>query len=82
MPPKKSSPKKKRKAPAHSKLQTEVIKMIGSQHDINFPTAMKKLKPIMTKALGDTYLNKKKKGMTYMEALQITKKYLQDREKK
>lgn len=82
MPPKKDSPKKKRKAPAHSKLQTEVIKMISEQDGINYPQAMKKLKPIMTKALGDTYENKKAKGMTYMEALQITKKYLQDRKKK
>lgn len=81
MPSKKSSPKK-RKAPAHSKLQTEVIKMISEQDGINYPQAMKKLKPIMTKALGDTYENKKAKGMTYMEALQITKKYLQDRKKK
>lgn len=83
MPAKKISPKKKKRpAPAHSKLQTEVIKMIGSQYDINFPTAMKKLKPIMTKALGDTYLNKKEKGMTYMEALEITKKYLINKNKK
>ena len=48
---------------------------------INYPQAMKKLKPIMTKALGDTYENKKKKGMTYIEALEITKKYLQSKNK-
>jgi hypothetical protein len=77
---KKTSPKK-RKAPAHSALQTEVIKMIVKMDGINYPQAMKKLKPTMTKALGDTYENKKQKGMTYMEALQITKKYLQSKNK-
>lgn len=81
MPPKKSSPKKKRKAPAHSKLQTEVIKMIAVQHNINYPQAMKKLKPIMTKALGSPYATEKEKGMTYIEALQKTKKYLQSGKK-
>lgn len=80
MPPK-SSPKKKRKAPAHAKLQTEVIKMIVSQHNVKFPEAMKKLKPIMTKALGAPYAKKKEKGMTYIEALEITKKYLQNNKK-
>ena len=39
--------KKKREAPAHSKLQTEVIKMICDKYNVKYPEGMKMLKEIM-----------------------------------
>lgn len=68
--------KKKRPAPAHSKLQTEVIKMICEKYNVKYPEGMRKLKDVMKKALGMSYEDAKAKGMTYMEALEKTKKWL------
>jgi hypothetical protein len=70
------SEKKKRPAPAHSKLQTEVIKMICEMYDLKYSEGMRKLKEVMEKALGMPYQKAKENGMTYMEALEKTKKYL------
>ena len=69
--------KKKRKAPAHATLQTEVIKMIVAKDGINYPKAMGKMKVYMTKALGKPYADAKADGMTYIEALKKTKAHLQ-----
>ena len=66
--------KKKRKAPAHSALQTEVIKMIVKKDGINYPAAMKKLKEYTTKALGKPY--EKDGDITYIDALKKTKAML------
>ena len=75
-----SSPKekKKRQAPTHSELQTKVIKMICAKYNVKYPEGMKKLKMVMTEALGKPYAEAKEGGMTYMEALKITEKYLQN----
>ena len=65
--------KKKRAAPAHAKLQTEVIKMIAVKEGINYPQAMKQLKGYIVKVLGGSH---KDKGVKYIDALQQVKKYL------
>ena len=66
--------KKKRKAPAHAALQTEVIKMIVAKDSINYPQAMKKLKEYVAKALGHPY--EKGGEITYIDALKKTKAML------
>ena len=47
---------KARSKPAHSDLQTEVIKMIAVKEKTNYPGAMRKLKEYMKKALGKEYV--------------------------
>jgi N-acetylmuramic acid 6-phosphate (MurNAc-6-P) etherase len=67
-------PKKKRAAPAHAKLQTEVIKMIAAKEGVNYRDAIKRLKPNVSKAIGESWDKVKESGkMTWMEALQKTK---------
>ena len=69
---KKGSKKQKRAAPAHSALQTEVIKMIVAKDGIIFREAMKKMKEYGKKANGKEH----EKGGDYMAYLQATKEYL------
>ena len=69
---KKSSKKQKRAAPAHSALQTEVIKMIVAKDGIIFREAMKKLKEYGKKANGREH----EKGGDYIAYLKATKEYL------
>ena len=66
--------KKKKAAPAHAALQTEVIKMIVKKDGINYPSAMGKLKEYVAKALGKPY--EKGGDITYIDALKKTKAYL------
>ena len=76
-PCKDGKPKKKRAAPAHAKLQTEVIKMIAAKEGVNYRDAIKKLKPTVSKAIGKSWDSVKASGsMTWMEALQKTKAML------
>ena len=71
-PKKKSSKKKaKRSAPAHSAIQTEVIKMIAEKENTNYPGGMKKLKEYLKKALGKPYV--KNGDITYIDALKKVK---------
>ena len=49
--------------------------MIVEKDGINFPAAMKKLKEYVAKAIGKPY--EKDQGMTYVEALEKTKEYIQ-----
>ena len=60
-------------APAHAKLQTEVIKMIGEKEGLNYPQAMRKLKEYIVKVLGGSH---KDKGVAYIDALQKVKDHL------
>jgi len=73
----KEAPKKKRAAPKHAKVQTEVIKMIAAKDGINYPQAMKKLKEYIAKALGKSWDDAKAEGITWYDALVKTKAYLQ-----
>jgi hypothetical protein len=66
--------KKKRAAPAHSAIQTEVIKMIVKKDGINYPSAMKKLKEYITEAIGKPYV--KDGDISYIDALKKTKAHL------
>ena len=66
--------KKKRAAPAHAALQTEIIKMIVKKDGINYPSAMKKLKEYITEALGKPYVSGG--DITYIDALKKTKEHL------
>ena len=70
---KSSKRKQKRSAPAHSALQTEVIKMIVKKDGLKYPQAMKKLKEHMTAALGKPYADAKAEGMSYIDALKKQK---------
>ena len=71
--------KKKRAAPAHAKLQTEVIKMIGEKEGVNYRDAIKLLKKHVSKAIGMSWDDAKAKGtMTWMEALEKTKAALKN----
>lgn len=78
-PPCKDGKKKKRAAPAHSKLQTKVIKMIAEKEGVNYRDAIKRLKPNVNKAIGKSWDEVKKTGkMTWMEALEATQKMLKN----
>ena len=76
--------KKKRAAPAHSKIQTEVLKMIvevekKNNPDFNYRDAIKSLKKHVSKAIGMSWDDAKAKGtMTWMEALEKTKAALKN----
>jgi len=51
--------------------------MIAAREGINYRDALMKLKPTVSKAIGMSWDSAKQKGsMTWMEALQKTKKYL------
>ena len=66
--------KKKRPAPAHAKVQAEVIKMIVAKEGIIFREAMKKLKSYVAKALGKEYV--KGGDITWKDALEKTKAHM------
>jgi hypothetical protein len=65
----------KREAPAHAKIQTEVIKMIASKKGIKYNIALKELKKTVEKAIGKPYVSGG--DITWMDALKKTKQYLQ-----
>jgi len=70
----KKGSKAKRSAPAHSAIQTEVIKMIAEKENTNYPGGMKKLKEYLKKALGNPYV--KGGDIPYIDALQKVKDML------
>ena len=65
--------KRKKAAPAHATLQTEIIKMIVKKDGIKYPAAMKKLKEYITEALGKPYVSG---GDITLDALKKTKAHL------
>lgn len=65
---------KKRQAPPHAAIQTEVIKMIVDKEGVNYPQAMKRLKSYVACALGKPY--EKRDNITWMDALKKTKNYI------
>ena len=65
-----SKKKSKRQAPAHMKIQVEVIKAIAAKEGIKYNEAMRKLKEYVKKAIGGDH---KEKGVAWIDALKKVK---------